>query len=188
VADPSPVPGPVSQTSQDALTDAINLCRSESNRWQRADPRTSEHWAAVAADLEWLRQERALRHAVEITKPLRDKELEAERITSGFMEMRLDASGAALQQAQATIQRLEQDVKRGTERWYQQDHRIRELEAKLTAAQATIPHLQALVDELDFVIRPHRKGDIAIDLTILRRWRAALLSAIPAPREETPDA
>jgi hypothetical protein len=35
------------EQAEQALIDAAGLCSSEARRWERSDPRTSEHWASV---------------------------------------------------------------------------------------------------------------------------------------------
>jgi hypothetical protein len=80
--------GAVPQPSQDEQ--GLAFIRSEAARTAGKGP-LGELWAAVLAEAERLHVDRALARAVAVTKPLREKELQAEQIPTGFMETRLRA-------------------------------------------------------------------------------------------------
>jgi hypothetical protein len=80
----------------------LAFIRSEATR-TAGKGRLGELWAAVLVEAERLHVERALGRAVTATKSLREKELQAEQIPTGFMEMRLRATGEGARDAVAGL-------------------------------------------------------------------------------------
>lgn len=71
------------------LRDLVNLAASEAQRWKAHDEKTARHWFELVERVERAIVYAALDEAQRVTKPLRDKALEAEHIPQGLMEFRM---------------------------------------------------------------------------------------------------
>jgi hypothetical protein len=182
MSDPSPVPGPVSPVRRyDMVTNY--RCGESIDELERADEGEWVRWEDVAAALQQVqRLEQEIADAREACPSIR----------------RQDYFDAPL------LKLIELEVSRG----FNRDSEVYRLTQKLTAAQATIPHLQALVKSGDLkrvldAAQQHANDEQAWrsvwgpayfesnlgrcenrrKLRVAIQELAALLSAIPTPRE-----